>query len=151
MPILNCEGVLFVILVLKARGWKSSWRNCYHAKAVSLCMAFRISWRSVHQINSECFVCVADTAQVRKSPSFPWLLRCAWLSSPQPLPSCPSRGRTSSPWGPCGSCSPVGGKVLGVLCGAALWLTFRKWSLLSTVRNHSSKYLLEVQLAVTLS
>lgn len=68
MPILNCEDVLFVMLVWNAGGWKNSWRNWYHAKAVFLCMEFRISWRNVHQINSECFVCVADTAQVRKSP-----------------------------------------------------------------------------------
>lgn len=43
----------------------------------------------------------------------------------------------------------MGGKVLVVLCGAALWLTFRILSLLSTVHNHSSKYLLELQLVAT--
>lgn len=146
MPILNCKDVLFVTLVWKAKGWNSSW-NWYHAKAIFLCMAFRISWRNVHQINSECFVCVAGTAQVRKSPTAVGV--CMAFHTPFPA------GRMEVEWAPparlCSSQNPVGGRVLVVLCGAASWLTFRKLSFLSTLRNHSFKYLLELQLVVTLS
>lgn len=48
---------------------------------------------------------------------------------------------------PCSSPPWVGRLV--VLCGAALRLSFRKVPLLSTVCNHSSKYLPELQLIAT--
>lgn len=146
MPILNCKDVLFVTLVWKAREWKSSW-NWYHAKAVFLCMVFRISWRNVHQINSECFVCVAGTAQVRKSP----LAVGVCMVFHTPFPAGGAEAERAPPGRPRGSQNPVGGRVLVVLCGAASWLAFRKLSFLSTLHNHSFKYLLELQLVVTLS